>query len=99
MHDKIQAPRALDSSGVLLVKSQPTRWASGSARRNLALNTKLLFVAPELMRYAMMHELCHTVHMNHGRGFWRLLACHEPQYRVLDQGLREAWKVVPPWLF
>jgi predicted metal-dependent hydrolase len=30
--------------GGLLVKSQRTRWASCSARRNLALNTKLLFL-------------------------------------------------------
>jgi predicted metal-dependent hydrolase len=85
--------------GGLLVKSQRTRWASCSADRNLALNTKLLFLAPELVRYAMIHELCHTVHMNHSSEFWRLVAVHEPNFRSLDKTLREAWKAVPQWVF
>jgi predicted metal-dependent hydrolase len=85
--------------GGLLVKSQRTRWASCSAQRNLALNTKLLFLSPDLVRYAIIHELCHTVHMNHGPEFWRLVAAHEPSYKVLDQTLRDAWKTVPQWVF
>jgi predicted metal-dependent hydrolase len=83
----------------LFVKSQRTRWASCSASKNVALNTKLLFLSPELVRYVLIHELCHTVHMNHSHDFWRLVACHEPGYRLLDQALREAWKIVPPWAF
>lgn len=85
--------------GGLLVKSQRTRWASCSAQRNLSLNTKLLFLSPDLVRYVLIHELCHTVHMNHGDEFWRLVAIHEPSYRVLDQALRAAWKTVPQWVF
>ncbi len=83
----------------LLVKSQRTRWASCSAQRNLSLNTKLLFLSPDLVRYVLIHELCHTVHMNHGKEFWRLVAAHEPSYKVLDQTLRSAWKSVPQWVF
>jgi predicted metal-dependent hydrolase len=70
-----------------------------AVRGNLALNTKLLFLPPELLRYVLVHELCHTVHMNHSKDFWRLVECHEPRYRVLDQQLRAAWKPVPRWLF
>jgi len=83
----------------LMVKSQRTRWASCSAKRNLALNTKLLFLSPDLVRYAIIHELCHTVHMNHGNEFWRLVATHEPGYKVLDKVLRDAWKTLPQWAF
>jgi predicted metal-dependent hydrolase len=82
----------------LLVKSQRTRWASCSARRNLALNTKLLFLSPDLVRYVLIHELCHTVHMNHTKEFWRLVQAHEPCYKVLDEKLRGAWKTVPQWM-
>lgn len=85
--------------GGLLVKSQRTRWASCSAQRNLSLNTKLLFISPDLVRYVVIHELCHTVHMNHGNDFWRLVASKEPMYKKLDQDLREAWKTVPQWMF
>jgi predicted metal-dependent hydrolase len=83
----------------LLVKSQRTRWASCSANKNLSLNTKLLFLSPDLVRYVLVHELCHTVHMNHSREFWRLVGCYEPRYRALDQELRAAWKTVPQWTF
>lgn len=85
--------------GRLFVKSQRTRWASCSAQRNLSLNTKLLFLSPELVRYIVIHELCHTVHMNHGSDFWRLVASHEANYKTLDKELRTAWKTVPQWLF
>ena len=83
----------------LMVKSQRTRWASCSPKRNLALNTKLLFLSPDLVRYVLIHELCHTVHMNHSREFWRLVASREPSYKLLDQELRAAWKIVPQWMF
>lgn len=82
----------------LLVKNQRTRWASCSAQRNLSLNTKLLFLSPDLVRYVLIHELCHTVHMNHTREFWRLVQACEPCYKVLDEKLREAWKTVPQWM-
>ena len=85
--------------GRILVKNQRTRWASFSSRGNLALNVKLLFLPPELVRYAVVHELCHSVHMNHSQEFWRLVETHEPGYRMLDKRLRDAWKTVPRWLF
>jgi predicted metal-dependent hydrolase len=67
----------------LLVKSQRTRWASCSAKKNLSLNTKLLFLPPDLVHHALTHELCHTVYMNHSRAFWRLVASNEPHYKAL----------------
>lgn len=85
--------------GDLLVKSQRTRWASCSQKSNLSLNTKLLFLSPELVRYVLIHELCHTVHMNHSNEFWRLVQAHEPSYNILDRQLRSAWKRVPQWAF
>jgi len=83
----------------LFVKSQRTRWASCSSSHNLALNTKLLFVEPDLVRYVLIHELCHTVQLNHSKEFWHLVACYEPHYRVLDRKIRDAWKTVPQWVF
>lgn len=83
----------------LLVKSQRTRWASCSSRGNVSLNTKLLFLPPNLVRYVIVHELCHTVHMNHTPEFWRAVASYEPEYRASDNALRSAWKLIPGWLF
>jgi predicted metal-dependent hydrolase len=82
----------------LLVKSQRTRWASCSARKNLALNTKLLFLPPDLVRYVIAHELCHLREMNHSRQFWLYVQSACPDYRRLDARLRDAWKVMPSWI-
>jgi len=84
--------------GRTLVKMQKTRWASCSRHRTVSLNMKLLFLPPELVRYVFVHELCHTVHMNHSREFWRLLAVKEPGYKELDKQLRTAWRLVPAWI-
>jgi predicted metal-dependent hydrolase len=84
--------------GRTLVKMQKTRWASCSRHRTVSLNLKLLFLPPELVRYVFVHELCHTVHMNHSREFWRVLAVKEPGYMELDKQLRTAWRLVPAWI-
>jgi predicted metal-dependent hydrolase len=58
----------------------------------------LLFLAPELVRYLMIHELCHARHMNHSRRFWQRVGRFEPDYRHLDKALGESWISIPAWL-
>ena len=82
----------------VLVKSQKTRWASCSRHNTVSLNLKLLFVPEELVRYVLIHELCHTVHLNHSRRFWDLLTHHDPDFIRKDDKLRSAWRNVPAWL-
>ncbi|MCH7822625.1 MAG: M48 family metallopeptidase, partial [Proteobacteria bacterium] len=53
---------------------------------------------PALVRYLMIHELCHARHMNHSRRFWRLVGKFEPDCKRLDRALTEAWKQIPVWL-
>ena len=82
----------------VLVKSQKTRWAGCSNLKTISLNLKLLFTTEELIRYVLIHELCHTEHLNHSREFWALLEHHDPDFRRKDEKLREAWRYVPAWL-
>lgn len=82
----------------LTVRRQKTRWGSCSNQHNINLNDKLLFLPSELVRYVLVHELCHTIHLNHSKQFWALVAQHEPDYRHLDRELRTAWRYVPQWL-
>jgi predicted metal-dependent hydrolase len=80
------------------VRAQRTCWGSRSSTGTLSLNLCLLFLRPELMRYLMIHELCHGRHMNHSKRFWGLVGRFEPDYRLLDRELTECWKSVPVWL-
>lgn len=79
------------------VRRQRTRWGSCSRRKSVSLNAKLLFLDPALVRYVMIHELCHTREMNHARRFWRLVQTECPDFRALNKALRQAWNTVPSW--
>lgn len=79
------------------IRGQKSRWGSCSSRKAINLNYRLLFLPPPLVRYLMVHELCHTQHMNHSRRYWELVERKEPDYRRLDAELRRAGNLVPAW--
>lgn len=81
------------------VRRQRTRWGSCSASGTISLNVCLLFLRPQVVRYLLVHELCHTRHMNHSAKFWSLVASFEPDYRELDRELLRGWQNVPGWMF
>jgi hypothetical protein len=83
--------------GSVQIRGQKRRWGSCSSRGTISLNWKLIFLPPELVRYLMVHELCHSVHLNHSASFWRLVQRHEPEFKRLDERLRKAKDLVPPW--
>ena len=79
------------------IRSQKTRWGSCSSQGNISLNDQLLFVAAETVEYLMIHELCHTRHLNHGPAFWNLVRTHCPDYRRHEHYLNSARELVPNW--
>lgn len=81
-----------------LVRGQRTRWASCSRQKTISINHKLLFLPEHLVRYVFIHELCHTVHLNHSSAFWTSLRDKEPCYKKSNAELRKAWQFVPAWL-
>jgi len=85
------------SFGSTAIRGQRTRWASCSSRGTISLNFRLLFLDPDVVRYVFNHELCHTVHLNHSKDFWRLLASLEPGYRELNLRVKRGMEEVPEW--
>jgi hypothetical protein len=81
------------------IRRQRTRWGSCSRHGVLSLNACLLFQRPPVVRYLLVHELCHRVHMNHSQRFWALVARLEPDFRALDRELGQGWRRVPDWVF
>jgi len=79
------------------IKTQRTRWGSCSRQRRISLNSKLLFLPRELVRYVLVHELCHTLESNHSTRFWAIVRGYEPNTDQLHPRMREAWKRIPPW--
>ena len=80
------------------VRGQRTCWGSHSSTGTISINYCLLFLHPPLLRYLMIHELSHALHMNHSRRFWQQVSRFEPDYKRLDKSLGESWKQIPAWL-
>ena len=81
-----------------LIRGQKTRWASCSSKGTISLNFKLLFLERDSVRCVLLHELCHTVMMNHSPRFWALLSGFEPECKAIHKRMRDGWKRVPAWV-
>lgn len=82
----------------LKIKAQTTRWGSCSTQKNINLNYKLLFLPAVLVESVMLHELCHTVQMDHSKKFWNLMQIHNPLSLTYKEELKKANKYLPDWL-
>ena len=83
--------------GKVQVRLQRTRWGSCSNSGTVSLNAALLFLEPAVVRYLLVHELCHLIALNHSRKFWSAVGRYEPDYEALDRRLTKAWNEIPLW--
>jgi hypothetical protein len=63
------------------VEDSKLRWGSCNSNRQLTFNWRLAMLPPEVIDYVIVHELCHLVHLNHDRSFWRLVGKIVPNYK------------------
>jgi len=53
-----------------------SQWGSCSSKKSIHLSSSLLLLPTNLTEAVMLHELCHTIEMNHGPRFHALMAKH-----------------------
>jgi len=78
----------------LSIRAQKTRWGSCSHQKNINLNCKLLFMPEDVVKYVMIHELCHTIEMNHSSRFWALVEECDPHYQTHKRELKRLGKEI-----
>jgi predicted metal-dependent hydrolase len=80
------------------IRSQTTRWGSCTKRKTITLNCKLLFLPPEVVNHILIHELCHTIHLDHSPRFWKLVEQFDPKWKEYRCLARNGRYSVPAWV-
>lgn len=57
-------------------------WGSLSPADALSLDLSLVLGRPSAFEYVLVHELCHLIHRNHSRRFWREIEARSPDWRA-----------------
>jgi predicted metal-dependent hydrolase len=83
----------------ITIRDQKSRWGSCSKAKNISLNYKLLYLPENLVHYVLVHELCHTIHFNHSKKFWRLVASLVPDYEIIKAELTKVHNLLPMWSY
>lgn len=65
----------------LYIRNQRTKWGNCSKEKNISLNWRLIKAPMFVIDYLIIHELLHTVVMNHTHKFWTMLKSYYPDYR------------------
>lgn len=55
------------------INNSRTHWGSCTARKGINLSLSVMLLPDYLSDYILLHELCHTIEMNHGERFWALM--------------------------
>lgn len=82
----------------VIIRDQKTIWGSCTTKKSISLNYKLIFLPERLLRYVIIHELCHTKHLNHSKKFWDLVNSFDADWRLHRNELRVTNQYIPDWV-
>lgn len=65
----------------MIIEGNNSRWGSCDSNKQLTFHWRLMIFPMKVIDYVVVHELCHLLHMNHDRSFWRLVGRIYPDYK------------------
>jgi len=70
------------------INSAKGRWGSCSNRKSLNFSWRLVLADSDVIDYVVVHELSHTVEMNHSDRFWMIVESVLPDYQERQTRLK-----------
>jgi predicted metal-dependent hydrolase len=65
----------------LRLKVMSSQWGSLAPDDSVTLDLSLVLARPSAFEYVLVHELCHLLHPDHSRAFWREVEARFPAWR------------------
>lgn len=77
----------------ITIEKSFNKWGSCNSQKELTFNFLLITKPLEAIDYVVVHEMCHLMHMNHDRSFWRLLGSILPGYKETEKLLTQSFEL------
>jgi len=74
---------------ILEIVESKGKWGSCNTNKKITFNYRLAMAPIEVIDYVIIHELCHLLHMNHDRSFWRRVGSIMPDYKEKENYLEK----------
>ena len=72
----------------ITIVDSPKSWGTCNGLKELTFNYRLSMAPPAVIDYVVIHELCHILHLNHDRSFWRKVGAYDHSYEEKEAYLR-----------
>lgn len=73
----------------VIFRKMKTRWGVCNYKlQTITLNTELIKYKKDLLRYVIVHEMCHFYYHNHQKEFWQMVSLYYPNYKEARKELR-----------
>ncbi len=91
--DEVNKMRAIIKTPnfTLKFRHMKTRWGvCNYVKCTITLNTELIKYKKDLLRYVIIHEMCHFYHHDHSPSFWHMVSLYYPEYKEARKELRNS---------
>jgi len=76
----------------LLIRKMVRKWGYCNKRDEIVtLNSELIKYSIDEIDYVIIHELCHLIHFDHSKAFWKCVEYYKPNYKLNRKVLNEEW--------
>jgi len=70
------------------IKSYKSRWGSCNSKGEVYFNWRIIMAPQRIIDYVVAHELCHLIHHNHSKDYWKLVESLIPDYKESKEWLK-----------
>ena len=71
------------------IRSFKTRLGSCDNKKHISFNWKIILMPKQIIDYVVIHELCHIIHFNHSKLFWKEVSNLCPEYKSYKNWIKD----------